>query len=69
MAEHTVYVKSPDDEGWTELSKFATREDALSELRRVLVSEEEPWTEARIDPAGDRYVLTPQRAVHEVMTD
>lgn len=70
MAEqHTVFVRSTDDEDWSELSRHDDREAALSAMRAALVSQEEPWTTARVEPGAEHFVLTPQRSVVEIMKD
>lgn len=70
MAEqHTVFVKSTDEDDWTELCRHGDREAALSAMRAALVSKEEPWTTARVEPGAEHFILTPQRSVVEVMRD
>ena len=70
MAErHTVLVRSTDDEDWSELSRHGDREEALDAMRAALISKEQPWTKARIEPGAELFVLTPMRTVVEVMKD
>jgi hypothetical protein len=70
MAEqHTVFVRKTEDGDWSELSRHDERDDALGAMRAALISKEEPWTIARVDPGGELYVLTTERAIVEVMRD
>lgn len=67
--EHVVFVRVADGDEWQELSRHAERDDAMRAMREALVSEQVAWAKARLDPGGELFVLTPQRAVIEIMHD
>jgi hypothetical protein len=69
MSEYTVFVRDSDESDWTEHSKHPDRDAAFAALRATLISDEDPWSTAKLEPGGELFMRQPHGAVVEVMSD